>query len=273
MVLLALLGALQGGQWTSWPAHPTVGDTVWVERLVTAPAGWRVRAGRLDASEYAEALTDPMVLRHEDGWLVRYGVVAWKAGSVRLTFPPLWRLGPGGEADSLAASATTLNVRSVLPDGVAEPAPRPALAPLWPEVRRPVAPMLAGGVAFIVLVAAVAVRRRAQRVLPEPAPPVTDPPVADQRWLRAGEPRAVAARAAADLRGALARAVPEAHPALSTFEALAVASRALPDAPYRELAALLNALDQVAFAAVHGAAVPQLAEQARTWERRLAGAR
>ena len=270
MIVLVLLGALQGGPWTSWPAHPTVGDTVWVERLVTAPTGWRVRPGRLDASEYAEALTDPMVLRHEDGWLVRYGVVAWKAGSVRLTFPPLWRLGPGGEADSLAASTTTLNVRSVLPDGVAEPAPRPALAPLWPAVRRPAAPLIAGGVALVVLVAAVAVRRRAQRVLPEPAPPVTDPPVADQRWLRAGEPRAVAARAAADLRGALARAVPEAHPALSTFEALAVASRALPEAPYRELAALLNALDQVAFAAVHGAAVPQLAEQARTWEGRLA---
>ena len=270
ITLLALLAALQGGSWSSWPARPTVGDTVWVERLITAPAGWRVRPGRMDPSDDAEALTDPMVLRHRDGWLVRYGVVAWKAGSVRLTFPPLWRLGPGGEADSLAASSTTIAVRTVLPDSVPMPDPRPALAPVWPDVRRPLPPLIAGGSALFVLIVAVAWRRRAPRVLPEPNPPAIDPPVVDQRWLRAGEPRAVAARAVAGLRVALARAVPAAHPALSTFEALAVASRALPDAPYRELAVLLTALDQVAFAAVHGAAVPQLAEQARTWERRLA---
>ena len=270
ITLFVLLAVLQGGSWSSWPASPTVGDTVWVERLVTTPAGWRVRPGRLDASDDAEALTDPMVLRHRDGWLVRYGVVAWKAGAVRLTFPPLWRLGPGGEADSLAASTTTIMVRTVLPDSIPDPAPRPALAPLWPDVRRPLPPAIAGGTALLVLIGAIALRRRAPRVLPAPDPPTTDAAVADQRWLRAGEPRAVAARAAAGLRGALARAVPEAHPALSTFEALAVASRALPEAPYRELAALLTALDQVAFAAVHGAAVPQLAEQARTWERRQA---
>jgi hypothetical protein len=271
MSSLGLLLLLQGGgPWTAWPAQPTVGDTVWVERLVTAPPGWRVRAGRLDAAENAEPLTDPMTLRHESGWLVRYGVVVWTTGSVRLTFPPVWRLGPGGEADSLPASTATVTVRSVLPDEVAQPEPRPALAPLWPDVRRPVPPLLAGGLALLVLVAAIAVRRRAPRALPQPAAPRTDPPVDDQRWLRAGEPRAVAARAAGGLRAALARAVPEAHPGLSTFEALAIAARALPDAPYRELAALLSALDQVAFAAVHGAAVPQLAEQARTWERRLA---
>ena len=271
MTLLATLAVLfQGSPWSSWPARPTVGDTVWIERLVSAPAGWRVRPGRFEATDSAEPLTDPTALRHESGWLVRYGVVVWTTGSVRLTLPPIWRLGPGGEADSVSTSTALITVRSVLPDSIAQPDPRPALAPVWPDVRRPAAPVTAGGLALVVLVAAVLQRRRAPRLLKQPAPPAVDGPVDDRVWLRAGEPRAVAARAAAGVRAALARAVPDALPALSTVEALAVAARGLPDAQYRELAALLSALDQVAFAAVHGAAVPQLAEQARTLARRLA---
>lgn len=270
MTALALLVLLQGSPWSSWPARPTVGDTVWLERLVAAPAGWRVRPGRFESTDAAEPLTDPVTLRHESGWLVRYGIVVWNTGSVRLTLPPIWRLGPGGEADSLATSAAVIAVRSVLPDSIAQPDPQPALAPLWPDVRRPVAPVAAGGIALVTLVAVLIRRRRAPRDLAQPALPKTDGPVDDRAWLRAGEPRAVAARATAGVRAALARAVPDAPTALSTLEALAVAARALPDAQYRELAALLTALDQVAFAAVHGAAVPQLAEQARTLGRRLA---
>lgn len=268
--LLALLGVLQGGVWSSWPPSPTVGDTVWIERVVAAPAGWRVRPGRLATTDDAEALTDPMVLRHESGWVVRYGVVVWRTGAVRLTLPPVWRLGPGGEADSLEASTALVTVRSVVPDSLAQPVPRPALAPLWPDVRRPVAPLAAGGVALVTLAAALAWRRRAPKTLAAPAPPAPGAPVDDALWLRAGEPRAVAARAGAALRTALARAVPEAHAALSTVEALAIAARALPDQTQRELATVLGSLDQVGFAAVHGAAVPELANRARALAKRLA---
>lgn len=270
MIALAFAALLQGGPWSTWPPQPTVGDTVWIERLVAAPAGWRVRPGRFETTDDADPLTDAQLLRHEGGWLVRYGVVVWTTGTVRVPMPALWRLGPGGEADSLEPSTAVLSVRSVLPDSVAQPDPRPALAPQWPPVRRSVPPLLAGAGALLALAAAIWWRRRAPRPLPHPGPPKVHPPVDDRIWLRSGEPRAVAARASAGLRAALARAVPEAPPALSTIEALAVAAQKLPDASYRELAALLTALDQVAFASVHGGAVPQLAEQARTLSKRLA---
>lgn len=213
MLALALAALLQGAAWSTWPPAPTVGDTVWIERRVAAPDGWRVRPGRLDATAAATPLGEAAVLREPGGWLVRYAVALWTAGEVRLTLPAVWRLGPGGEADSLDAQAAVVSVRSVLPArGGEEPAPRPALAPLWPDVRRPAAPLVSAGVALAGLIAAVAWRRRRPRALPPPEPPAADPPVADQRWLDALEPRAVAARAAAGLRAAVARAVPAAHP-------------------------------------------------------------
>lgn len=267
---LALLALLQGGPWSTWPPSPTVGDTIWLERVVPTPTGWRVRPGRLASTDDVEPLIDPATLRHQSGWVVRYAFVVWTTGPVRVAVPPVWRLGPGGEADSLPAGTAVVTVRSVIPDSVVQPTPRPALAPLWPDVRRPAGPMVAGGVALAALVAAIAWRRRPPRTLVQPAAAPPDGPADDERWMRAGEPRAVAARAVAGLRAALARAVPEAHPALSTFEALAIAARALPDHAQRELATLLTALDQVGFAAVHGAAVRDLAAQARALGRKLA---
>lgn len=268
--LFVLLGLLQGGPWSTWPPAPTVGDTVWIERRVAAPPGWRLRPGRFEPSDDATALADPAVLRDESGWVVRYAVAVWTTGSVRLTLPAAWRLGPGGEADSLDPSTVVVTVRSVLPDTGATPAPRPALAPLWPAVRRPILPVAAGAVTLVILAGGIAWRRRRPRTLPAPAAPEPDAPLDDRRWLDAGEPRAVAARAMAGLRTALARVVPEAHPALSTFEVLGITARALPEESQRELAGVLTALDQVGFASVHGAAVPQLAEQARALARRLA---
>jgi hypothetical protein len=114
-------------------------------------------------------------------------------------------------------------------------------------------------------------RRRAPRVVAAgPGLPV-DPEVADGRWLAAGEPKAVAARAAHQLRGAVARAIPDAHEALSTSECLAAVERARPDAPLRDLRELLQALDQVAFATAHGADVAPLAARARALARELGG--
>ena len=90
-----------------------------------------------------------------------------------------------------------------------------------------------------------------------------DPEIGDTRWVAAGEPRAVAARAAHRLRKAIAHAVPEAHGALSTSECLAVVERVRPDAPLRQLRELLGALDQVAFATTHGVDIGPIAARAR----------
>jgi hypothetical protein len=94
--------------------------------------------------------------------------------------------------------------------------------------------------------------------------------VPDTRWLAAGEPKAVAARAIWRLRAALARAVPGAHPALDTHECLTVVERARPDAPLRELRELLEQLDRVAFASAHGTDVAALSAMARRLARDLA---
>jgi len=66
VALLAVVLAVQG-PWVASPARPTVGDTVWLSRQVTAPPGWRVRAGKLDAGEEIEPLSNPAVLRAVGG--------------------------------------------------------------------------------------------------------------------------------------------------------------------------------------------------------------
>ncbi|MGH7699809.1 MAG: hypothetical protein ACREMJ_04715, partial [Gemmatimonadales bacterium] len=134
---LGVLGVLAAGRlatgqgagaWTVTPPRATVGDTVWVERVVGAPVGWRVRAAPFEGGEAVEGLADPAIDRVGGGWRVRYALVAWVPGNRRVTLPPLWRLGPDGRADSLPGGAAELVLASVLPDTGGGPEPRPALA-------------------------------------------------------------------------------------------------------------------------------------------------
>jgi len=124
-----------------------------------------------------------------------------------------------------------------------------------------------------VVVAGIAWRRRSPREVAAPPPVPLEPEVPDARWLAAGEPKAVAARAIWRLRAALAGAVSAAHPALSTAECLAAVERARPDMPLRELRDLLEQLDRVAFASAHGTDVAGLATMARRLAREIGGRR
>jgi hypothetical protein len=183
--------------------------------------------------------------------------------------PPLWRLGPDGTADSLPGGTASFRVASVIPDSVKTPAPQPALGLLRLE-RRSILPaglalLLAAG--FLALL--IAWRRRAPRAVAAARSPDLAPEVGDGRWLAAGEPKAVAARAAAQLRRSIARSIPEAHEALSTSECLAAIERARPHAPLRDLRELLHALDQIAFATAHGVDVADVAARARAVAREL----
>jgi hypothetical protein len=265
---LRLVTAVQGGGWSSLPLRPTVGDTVWLERTLTVPAGWRLRPGHLESSQDVEPVGDPGVRRSADGWTVRYPVVAWTPGPHTLTLPPIWRLGPAGEADSLAGGTAAFAVRSVLPDAGSRPAPKDAMAPLRPTLRSIWPPLLAALLAGVLLGGGVWWRRRAPRALPPPSPirpphvPL-EPEVPDDRWLAAGEPKAVAVRATRRLRMAVAAAIPKAHHALATAECLAAVEREAPKAPVRELRDVLGAMEQVAFATAHGADVAALAQRAR----------
>lgn len=265
MIALLLLLVVQADGWIASPNRPTVGDTIRLERTIAAPPGWRVRAGRLPSGTVAEPLSDPVVLASSAAgrWTVRYAVVAWAPGALSLDMPPLWRLGPDGTVDSLAGGAATFRVASVIPDSVRSPAPQPSLGPLLLQRVSPIPAFAAVLVAAGALLLLILWRRRGPRLAIDDSALALDTEIPDQRWLAAGEPKAVAARAARRLRNALARAVPDAHEALSTTECLAAVERAWPNAPLRDLRELLQALDQVAFATAHGVDVAPLAARAR----------
>lgn len=263
ILALASWAAAQGtGDWSAQPVAPTVGDTVWLEREVATPPGWGVRPGRLTPGGTVEPLGDPVVLREAGGWLVRYPVVAWNTGPQRIELPLLWQLGPLGEADSLPGGVATFTVGSVLPD-TGDPQPRGPLAPLRRAHRYPWWPMGGALVAVALLGAGVRWRRRAPRRARAGSALATDADVADSTWLALGEPRAVAARAAAVLRAALAETLPDAHTGLTTEECLDVLARAQPGASLEEIADVLHRLDQVAFGRGAAVDVTVVAERAR----------
>jgi hypothetical protein len=268
MIAPVLMVVLQANGWVSAPSQPTVGDTIRLERTIAAPAGWRVRAGKLASGTVAEPLGDAVVLAAPGAWVVRYAVVAWTPGEIRLDMPPLWRLAPDGTADSLSGGTATFRVASVIPDSLKSPAPQPSLGPLRLDRSSPFPVIAAVLLAAGALLLLILWRRRGPRSVAAQSLAV-DVEVTDARWLAAGEPKAVAARAAQRLRRALAHAIPDAHEALSTAECLAVVERARPDAPLRDLRELLLGLDQVAFATAHGVEVAPLVSRARALAREL----
>jgi len=263
-------GTAQNASWTATPATPTVGDTIWLEREIPVPAGWQVRAGKLEPRDDVEPLGDPAVLRSPAGWVVRYGLAVWTPGSHTLALPPLWRIGPDGRTDSSAGGAASVVVVSVLPDTLKAPDPRGPLGPLRLERRNAGPPLVAVLLSIGLLAAGVAARRRPPRHVPQPPPVPLEREVPDARWLAAGEPRAVATRATWRLRATLARAVPAAHAALDTHECLGVVERARSGARLGELRDVLEQLDRVAFASAEGTDVAALAARARRLAQELA---
>ena len=264
------LAAAQTGAWTASPASPTVGDTVWLARQVTTPAGWRVRAGKFEETDNVGSLGDPAVLRAPDGWVIRYPVGGWVVGMPVGVLPPVWRLAPDGRTDSLPGGTARLDVRSVIPDSTTDPQPRGAIAPLRPERRNPVPPLLAIVASAVVLAGASAWRRRHSRIAARTLQAPLEGEVPDTRWLAAGEPKAVAARAMGRLRAAIATAHPRGSIALSTSECLAVLEGELSDIPFRQVADVLTQLERVAFASSHGVDIAVLAERARALAGELA---
>ena len=162
LLLVPLL--LQTDGWSVTPERPTVGDTIRVERTIEAPAGWRVRAGKLDQYGEVEQLGEPSIVARQTGWTVRYLIVGWKAGSATITMPSLWRLGPDGSNDSLSGGTVTLRIASVIPDTVTAPQPQPSLGIL--RLGRASAIPVIVAVVFSVglLFGLIAWRRRASRI-------------------------------------------------------------------------------------------------------------
>jgi hypothetical protein len=163
-----------------------------------------------------------------------------------------------------------VRVQSVLPGGDSLPSPKASAAPIARDERRPWAPIaLVAGVGLIGLTWAWARRRvRPARAVPEPA--VGSAPVPVERWVAAGELRAVAAAAGETLRSTLARVAPEADRSLEAEGAIRVLERTRPDWPLRELADVLRALERATFAPAVGEDVMGVARRADALARDLA---
>jgi hypothetical protein len=276
MITPALLAALAlrlaaplDSQWVVSPDAPTVGDTIWLVRVVTLGADWRLKAGPFENQGDVAPLGDPLLASGTGGDTVRYPVVAWTAGPHRFRLPTLWLVGSGGRTDSLPGGTADVTVRSVLPSGGARPSPKALLPPLDSGPASPWPPLIAAILGTVGLVAGVRLRRRGPRPMQAPADFVMAGGAPDERWLAAGEPKAVAARAARVLRQALARLVPEAQESLPVREALDAAEGRIPGATFRRIREALLALEQISYASAHGTDVERAALEARELAREL----
>ncbi|HEX5715922.1 MAG TPA: hypothetical protein VF179_07170 [Thermoanaerobaculia bacterium] len=244
-VLLALLLAVQG-------TPPTVGDTIWVGRTVRIPAGYTVRAGDWEPADPFQLLGRPRVVISGDSAKITYPLVVWRPGRHVATLPGVLLLGPGGAVDSLPHEQTSLQVRSVLPAGDSTISPQPSAALVERHVVT-LAPLVGLWAVTIVFLLPLHLWWRRRGKSTRAAAPASRPDALEvplSRWADAGEHRAVASLATAQLRAALADRVPAAHMGLDTERVLAEVAAARPEWPIDEFGAVLRSLDDVRFGAI-----------------------
>jgi hypothetical protein len=258
--MLLLLALLQQGA-------PTVGDTIWLVRTVAVPAGSAVRPASWNPTGDLETLGPPRVRTRGDSVEIAYPVVIWLAGSRTVEVPGPLLLLAGGGVDSVPAERMTVTVASILPAGVPD-----SLLPIQPAAQavvrgeRTLASLLA--LLFLTTLLLIPIHllwRRRGKALPRvAASPALSLPL--ERWADAGEVRVVLAAATSSLRDTIARAVPEATPAVDLPQVLSAVRASRPDWPHDEIADVLGALEEARFTPE---AFPDAAGLA-TWAQNLA---
>jgi hypothetical protein len=172
---------------------PTVGDTVWIERLLGDVRGAIVRPQEWDLGTRGVQLGPAVVSHGEAGTRVRYPVVLWYPGDQSLTMPGPVLVYPDGTSDTLPASGHRIRVASVLPPGQSRRSlsPEPPRNPL-PLATRSLAPLAVLVGLSGLLIAGIAVRRRRKGTpAGRSVPRETEPSVATlDRWVELGEYRA-----------------------------------------------------------------------------------
>lgn len=261
LAMLALLAAQgPGAGWRATPARPTVGDTVRLARRVPAPAGATLRPEPLRATDRITPLAPPIIHADSGGFTVTYVIAPFVTGRVAIAMPPVQVIDLSGATTTVLGDSALVDVVSVLPD-TGHPAPRASVGPYRRPVRRAAPLVIALALAVMLLAGWWAWRLRTGRPRPPAGPPpvVPSPPI--DRWLAAGEPRAVAALATERLRGGIERLVPHATRALASGELLAVLEAERPGWPLREIREMLAALDRARFAPLAADDAGELVEQ------------
>lgn len=230
---------------------PTVGDTIWVSQTIAVRSGYSVRASDWEPADPIELLGRARVVSAGDSARITYPVVIWKPGQHVVDLPGPLLLGPGGTVDSLPGKQVTVDVRSVLPT-----VPRDSVLPAQPpanlvarEESSPLPLLVLWAVAIVLLLPLhFWWRRRGKPAPPRPItvqPDALEPPLA--RWADAGESRAVASVAAAQLRTAVAERAPLSNSGLDTDGLMIELARIRPDWPLAEVERHLRALDDLRF--------------------------
>lgn len=258
--------------WMLQAGAPTVGDTVWISRMVGVPAGGAVRPSAWAPTGDVEALGPPRVTTRGDSVEIAYPAVAWLAGQHAVEVPGPLLLLAGGGVDSLPPHRVTLTIASVLPQG-AEPAELKVQPPTDTVRRddRTLRPVLLLLVAALIALVPLHWWWRRRGVTPLSAPLRRPPVLPLARWNDLGESRVVLAAATASLREVLARGAPSTagHPdSASVVEAV---RRERPDWPSDEIRDVLSALDSARFTPEAAAAANRLVEEAAALAARLGG--
>lgn len=248
---------------------PSVGDTIWVRRVVRVPAGATVRPPDWQPTGDVELLGRPELQVAGDSAVLRFPLVAWTAGRHSVRLPGAVLLGADGSIDSLPASTAEFTVRTVLPD---QPVEEIAIQPPATIVSRRTVNFLPLLVAALLAAGLIAPlqwwwRRRGKAPPPEPVPAATPVPVSD--WAGAGEMRSVLSLAAGRLRLAMQEADPAAHTGLDAADAIAVLRERKPILPVNDVERLLGELDAARFAPLAAADAEALYAEAEEVRSRL----
>ncbi len=269
MTYLLLLIALQAPVWSAAPGAATVGDTVRLVRRLSAPPDVQARLQTLDASPLLEPLSPPRAAYAEGALTILYTVALFQPGEHAIPMPSAELLYPDGRVETVLGDTAWITVASVLPADDHVPPALPALAPVTRAARTPLPLIVMTCAVLLGTVAWGAARRRTGPVAPDDPAAAARPPAPVDRWMSAGEPRAVAAVTADAMRGLIAELVPQAGRHLDTEECLEVLRAAEVDWPLRDLSELLRALERARFSPAVPSDVVELVEQAERLAERL----
>jgi hypothetical protein len=270
MIVLFAVAVLQLSTWVVSPVYVTVGDTVRLVRRISAAPDVQARLRPLSSTPALEPLTQPRAAYAEGDLTMLYSVALFEPGRHAIAMPAAELLYPDGRVETIPGDTAWIEVTSVIPAQDTLPTPRAAAEPL---VRNPsrVIPLL---VLFgLVLGAAAAWGVARRRTRPRPGPDGVDVELAEppiERWVTAGESRAVAAVTADRLREHIAQLIPRAGRHLDTEECLRVLNDEVPEWPLRETGDVLRALERARFAPAVPSDVVEVVEQADRLKERLA---